>query len=136
MKLEKGEAFVLGIDFGTDFRAGPVVADAADGVFAGSGVSHYGRWAEGKYCEPRENRFRQHPLDYIESMEEAVKAAIQEAAGAMRGRGGVWGAYRGRSPWPSHEDSGHRGGYNRFNALFRRCRRTPPCLGSSFRRRP
>ncbi len=60
MKLDKGEAFVLGIDFGTDsVRA--VVAYAADGAFAGSGVSNYRRWAEGKYCEPRENRFRQHP---------------------------------------------------------------------------
>ena len=90
MKLEKGEAFVLGIDFGTDsVRA--VIADAADGVFAGSGVRHYARWAEGKYCEPRENRFRQHPLDYIESMEMAVKAAIQEAAGAS-GAAAVFGA--------------------------------------------
>ncbi len=86
MKPEKGDAFVLGIDFGTDsVRA--VVADAADGAFAGSGVYHYARWAEGKYCEPRENRFRQHPLDYIESMEMAVKAAIEEANGSYSAAG-------------------------------------------------
>lgn len=93
MKLEKCEAFVLGIDFGTDsVRA--VVADAADGVFAGSGVSSYSRWAEGKYCEPRENRFRQHPLDYMESMEEAVKAAFSEAI-ATSGIPGVAAKIRG-----------------------------------------
>ena len=86
MKFGKGTAFVLGVDFGTDsVRA--VVADAADGSFAGSGVSSYRRWAEGKYCEPRENRFRQHPLDYMESMEEAVKAACAEADEAPGGRG-------------------------------------------------
>ena len=79
MALRKGEDFVLGIDFGTDsVRA--IVADAADGSFAGTGVSVYKRWAEGKYCDARENRFRQHPLDYIEGMEASVKAALAEAS--------------------------------------------------------
>lgn len=79
MKLKKGEAFVLGVDFGTDsVRA--VVADASDGAIAGMGVSDYPRWAQGKYCEPRENRFRQHPLDYMESLETAVRAACAGAA--------------------------------------------------------
>jgi len=45
MKLDKGELSFC-IDFGTDsVRA--VVAYAADGAFAGSGVSNYRRWAEG-----------------------------------------------------------------------------------------
>jgi L-ribulokinase len=81
MALRKGEEYVLGIDFGTDsVRA--VVADASDGSFAGSGVGSYRRWSGGKYCEARENRFRQHPLDYVESLEEAVKAALAEASRA------------------------------------------------------
>lgn len=75
-----GEDFVLGIDFGTDsVRA--IVADAADGRIAGSGVAAFRRWAEGQYCSARANVFRQHPLDHIEGMEEAVKAALAEARG-------------------------------------------------------
>ena len=31
------------------------------------------------YCDPKENRFRQHPLDYIESFTAAVKGAVKEA---------------------------------------------------------
>jgi L-ribulokinase len=82
MARTKGKDFVLGIDFGTDsVRA--VVADAADGRVVGSGVANYKRWAEGRYCAPRENAFRQHPLDYIEGMEEAVAKALAEAAGSV-----------------------------------------------------
>ncbi|HTX72655.1 MAG TPA: ribulokinase, partial [Rectinemataceae bacterium] len=87
MSAQKGRDFVLGIDFGTDsVRA--LVADAADGAVGGQGVAPYRRWAEGSYCAPRENRFRQHPLDYIESMEAAVRQALAEAGGASGGAAG------------------------------------------------
>ncbi len=85
MSATRGENYVLGVDFGTDtVRA--VVVDAADGSFAGAGVSAYPRWSKGKYCEPRENRFRQHPLDYLESLESAIKSALAEAT-ASGGKG-------------------------------------------------
>ncbi|HTX72431.1 MAG TPA: ribulokinase, partial [Rectinemataceae bacterium] len=75
--------FVLGIDFGTDsVRA--VVVEAVDGRIAGQAVRNYPRWAEGKYCSPRDNQFRQHPLDYVESMEAAVREALERAGGAAR----------------------------------------------------
>ena len=41
-----------------------------------SAVSYYPRWAKGLYCAPDKNQFRQHPLDYIESMEAAVQGAL------------------------------------------------------------
>ena len=80
MKRERGLDYVLGADVGTD-SVRVVVVDAADGSVAGSGVSPYRRWAEGLYCDPASNRFRQHPLDHIESLEAASRAALAEASG-------------------------------------------------------
>ncbi len=70
--------FVIGIDFGTD-SVRSVVVDTQNGAFAGSAVAEYPRWKKGLYCDPSENRFRQHPLDYIEGLEQSVKEAINEA---------------------------------------------------------
>ncbi len=81
----KGRDFVLGVDYGTD-SARAVIVDAADGSFVGSGVSAYRRWAEGTYCDPSTNRFRQHPLDYIESLEASVRAALVEAGSEIASR--------------------------------------------------
>lgn len=76
------EPLVLGVDFGTDsVRA--VVVGALDGRVLGTAVAAYPRWAQGRYCDPQANRFRQHPLDYLESMEASVLGALREAgAGA------------------------------------------------------
>jgi L-ribulokinase len=73
-----GGACVIGIDFGTD-SVRSIVADAATGDVLGTSVKHYPRWAKGLYCDPVENRFRQHPLDYLESMESAVREALAAA---------------------------------------------------------
>jgi L-ribulokinase len=69
--------YVIGADFGTD-SVRTAVFDAGNGEQKGSSVSRYRRWSEGSYCDPGENRFRQHPLDYIESLEESVKGALSE----------------------------------------------------------
>jgi L-ribulokinase len=70
--------YVIGIDFGTDsVRA--LVVDAADGREAGTAVSAYKRWAKGEFCDAKDNRFRQHPLDYVEGIEDAVKRALAQA---------------------------------------------------------
>lgn len=68
--------FVIGIDYGTDsVRA--VVVDAVNGEIAGTAVFEYPRWKKGLYCDPAVNMFRQHPLDYLEGLEESVKGAIK-----------------------------------------------------------
>jgi L-ribulokinase len=67
--------YLLGLDFGTDsVRA--VIVEARSGKEVAGQVALYRRWLQGLYCDPVANRFRQHPLDYIESMEEAVKGAL------------------------------------------------------------
>ena len=75
--MEKN-TLIIGMDFGTDsVRA--VLIDAVSGKELANEVAPYRRWASGKYCESAKNRFRQHPLDYIESMEKAVKGALARA---------------------------------------------------------
>jgi L-ribulokinase len=75
MAVKKGEAFVLGLDYGTD-SCRAVVIDAGDGGEAGVGVAYYPRWKEGRYCDAGNNRFRQHPQDYIDTLEGSVREAL------------------------------------------------------------
>lgn len=73
------DAYVLGIDYGTDsVRA--LIVDARNGSEISSAVSHYARWKEGRFCDPAENRFRQHPLDHIEGLESSVREALTLAS--------------------------------------------------------
>ena len=80
-----GDPLILGVDFGTD-SVRTVVLDAADGRELASGVAVYRRWAKGRYCDPAKNRFRQHPLDYVEGLAESVKAALAGAGRTAAGR--------------------------------------------------
>lgn len=76
---------VVGIDFGTDsVRA--VVVEATTGHVLGASVKHYPRWAAGRYCDPPENTFRQHPLDYVESMEGCLVEALMQAGATVPAR--------------------------------------------------
>ncbi len=70
--------FVLGVDFGSD-SVRCLVVDADSGNEVATAVRYYPRWREGLYCNPAENRYRQHPLDYIESLEGAVREALSAA---------------------------------------------------------
>ncbi len=69
--------YVIGLDYGTDsVRA--LVVDTGNGETVGTSVFEYPRWKKGMYCDPAENRFRQHPLDYIEGLEHSIKGAIKD----------------------------------------------------------
>jgi L-ribulokinase len=76
--MNKNEAYLVGIDYGTD-SCRIVVFDAAGGSEAGSSVKEYPRWARGLYCKPQASEFRQHPLDYLECLEGAMKEALARA---------------------------------------------------------
>lgn len=70
------EKYVIGIDYGTD-SVRSVVVGTKNGEIAGSSVFEYPRWKKGLYCDPSVNQFRQHPLDYIEGLEQSVKGAVR-----------------------------------------------------------
>ncbi|EAU62472.1 ribulokinase [Stigmatella aurantiaca DW4/3-1] len=66
-----------------------MVMDVADGGTVGVSIQHYPRWSKGLYCNARENQFRHHPLDYLETMQAAIAGALAqagtEAAAKVRG---------------------------------------------------
>jgi len=68
-------SYVIGLDFGTD-SVRTLVVETETGEEISRGVAHYSRWKKGKYSDALKNQFRQHPLDYLEAMEEAVKIAL------------------------------------------------------------
>ena len=58
---------VIGLDFGTDsVRA--LIVNVDNGKEESTHVTHYKRWAQGKYIDSSINMFRHHPLDYLESV--------------------------------------------------------------------
>lgn len=84
----KKDKFVIGVDYGTD-SCRALVVHAGNGEEVASAEAFYPRWKAGKYCDPPTNRYRQHPLDYVESLEQAVRNALDRCpegtAGAVGG---------------------------------------------------
>lgn len=72
-----GGKYVIGVDFGTD-SVRSVVVNVETGKEEASEVVYYPRWIKGMYCDPARNQFRQHPLDYVESMEASIKGALAQ----------------------------------------------------------
>jgi len=72
------EAYVIGVDFGTD-SVRTLIVNARNGEEVSTSVRVFPRWKEGRYCDPAGNRFRQHPLDHIECIEATVREALDRA---------------------------------------------------------
>lgn len=69
--------YLIGLDFGSDsVRA--LIINAKTGEELASATAVYPRWSRGEYCNPKENRYRQHPLDYIEAMTGCVTEALAQ----------------------------------------------------------
>lgn len=69
--------YVIGVDYGTD-SVRSVLVDASNGAIAATSVFYYPRWKKGLYCNPGQNQFRQHPLDYVEGLEQTIKACLEQ----------------------------------------------------------
>lgn len=69
--------YVIGLDYGTD-SARALVVEVETGKIIASSVKYYPRWKQGLYCCAAKNRWRQHPLDYIEVLEASVKEALAQ----------------------------------------------------------
>ncbi len=70
--------YVIGVDFGTD-SVRSVIFNALNGQEIASSICEYPRWKEGRYCDPDQNQFRQHPLDYIETLVKSIKQSLSQA---------------------------------------------------------
>ena len=81
--------YVIGLDYGTD-SARAVLVDAATGKVEAESVHNYPRWAKGLYCDSSTQMFRQHPLDYYESLKAVLHGVLDgkpQVAAAVRGIG-------------------------------------------------
>lgn len=80
--------YVIGVDYGTD-SVRSLIVDVDTGREMAAAVFAYPRWREGKYCDPINNQFRQHPKDYVEGLETSIREALSklppEAAAQVTG---------------------------------------------------
>src|ERR1700761_289386 len=74
------DLFVIGVDYGTD-SVRSVIVNTKNGKELASSVFYYPRWKQGLYCNAAQNQFRQHPLDYVEGLEQTIKSCIEQAGG-------------------------------------------------------
>ena len=78
--------YTLGLDFGTDsVRA--LLVDVHTGEETRTAVVAYPRWARGAYCRPERQQYRQHPMDYVESMTTAIRQVTDQLKGHLIGIG-------------------------------------------------
>ncbi len=74
--MQPETTYTIGIDFGSD-SVRSLVVDTKDGATVATAVVTYPRWKQGLYCDPRRNQYRQHPLDYLESLEQCIRESLQ-----------------------------------------------------------
>ncbi|TRW24739.1 ribulokinase [Flavobacterium zepuense] len=95
--------YVIGLDYGTDsVRA--VLIDTENGAELASEVHLYARWKKGMYCDAQANRFRQHPLDHIEGLENTIKSVVTTSEVNPASIVGICIDTTGSSPIPVAQD--------------------------------
>ncbi len=75
--------YCIGVDYGTD-SVRSIIVNAYTGQEAASSVFYYPRWRDGLFSNPSQNQFRQHPLDYIEGLEQTIKKCLIQAGPTVR----------------------------------------------------
>ena len=73
--MDRQEAYVVGVDYGTD-SVRSIIVNAFTGEEVAASVFYYPRWKQGLYCNASLNQFRQHPLDYLEGLEYTIKDCV------------------------------------------------------------
>lgn len=76
--MKSQNTYVIGVDYGTD-SVRSVLLDTEGNQHA-EAVHYYSRWQKGLYCDSTENRFRQHPLDYLEGLERTLKEVLESVS--------------------------------------------------------
>ncbi len=74
--------YTIGVDYGTD-SVRSIIADASNGNEIASAVFYYPRWKDQLFCNTSKNQFRQHPLDYVEGLEDTIKRCILQAGSSV-----------------------------------------------------
>lgn len=77
------DKLVIGVDFGTD-SCRALAVNCTTGKEVASHTAFYPRWKKGLYCDPLANQYRQHPQDYIDSLEEAIIGTVNQLTVAER----------------------------------------------------
>jgi L-ribulokinase len=72
------QQYVLGVDYGTD-SVRTILVDTSNGQEIAASTFYYPRWRDQLYCEPALNQFRQHPLDYMEGLEQTITQCLSQA---------------------------------------------------------
>ncbi|HZH36224.1 MAG TPA: FGGY family carbohydrate kinase, partial [Flavisolibacter sp.] len=67
--------YVIGVDYGTD-SVRSIIVDSVSGQEVAAAVFYYPRWKQQLYCDASANQFRQHPLDYLEGLEDTIKRCL------------------------------------------------------------
>lgn len=75
--------YTIGLDFGTDsVRA--LIVNTNTGDELASSVSYFSRWKSQQFCDASISQFRQHPLDYVESMDEVLRSVLADVEDKVR----------------------------------------------------
>lgn len=69
--------YTIGLDYGSD-SVRSLIVNVETGEELASAVFNYPRWQKGEYCDAPNNRFRQHPKDYLEGLEYTVSEALKQ----------------------------------------------------------
>jgi len=70
--------YTIGLDYGTD-SVRSLIVNVENGEEVASAVFNYPRWKKQMYCDAPNNRFRQHPKDYLEGLEYTIVEALKLA---------------------------------------------------------